>query len=168
MMFGRVNGTEGRQTFPVERLSAVGSRRVGLRDENVAMEDRRTGKDQLLNEGGPIDVSENIFADLGLPDAEEYNAKAQLALSIRRVIRSRGMTQKAAALQTGVHPPDMSNVVTGRLEGIGLERLASILNRLDQDVEIRVRPTRTGHARTYVSSGETESVAPMAAAGKSH
>ncbi len=132
------------------------------------MEQRSTREGRLLDEGGPVDVSENIFADLGLPDAEEYNAKAQLAFSIRRVIRSRGMTQSAAALQTGVHPPDMSNVVNGRLDGIGLERLASILNRLDQDVEIRVRPTRTGRARTYVSSGETESVAPMAAAGKSH
>lgn len=134
----------------------------------VVMEMNSAEKSRLIDEGAPVDVSENIFADLGLPDAEEYNAKAQLALSIRRILRSRGMTQRAAALQTGVHPPDMSNVVNGRLTGIGLERLTSILNRLDQDVEIRVRPTRTGHARTYVSSGETDAIAPMAAAGKSH
>lgn len=166
-MTNGVDDMEGRHALSVEGLSAVCCYGEGMRDGNVVMERNGTEKRPLFDEGAPVDVSENIFADLGLPDAEEYNAKAQLALSIRRVIRSRRMTQKAAALKTGVHPPDMSNVVNGRLDGIGLERLTSILNRLDQDVEIRVRPTRTGHARTYVCSGETEPLAPMAAAGKS-
>lgn len=120
----------------------------------------------ILDEGAPVDVSDNIFADLGLPDAEEHNAKAQLALAIRREIRSRGIKQKEAALQARIKQSDMSNIVNGRLDGIGLERLTNVLNNLDQDVEIHVRPKRTRLARTYVSSGEADSVMPFAAAGR--
>jgi predicted XRE-type DNA-binding protein len=78
----------------------------------------------------PIEVSDNIFADLGLKDAAEYNAKVQVALAIRRLVLERGITQKRAAVQVGVKQSDFSNIVNGRLDGISMERLANILNIL--------------------------------------
>jgi len=82
----------------------------------------------------------NVFADLGLPDAEELLAKAQLASAISDIIEERGLTQGAAARVLGTTQPKVSNLVRGRLEGFSLERLARFLNTLDRDVEIRVRP----------------------------
>lgn len=115
-----------------------------------------------------VEGSDNIFADLGLPDAEEYNAKAQLAYAIRRVIRARGLTQRVAAMQAGVKQPDMSNIVRGNLTGFGMDRLTAILNNLDQDVDIQVRPKRGERARTSVSSSSAGEmpVLAMAASGK--
>ena len=46
--------------------------------------------------------SGNVFADLGLPNPEERLAKAQLAYAISRVIRERGLTQRAAARLMGI------------------------------------------------------------------
>lgn len=46
--------------------------------------------------------SGNVFADLGLPDAEERLAKADLAIAITREIESRGLTQDEAAEFHGV------------------------------------------------------------------
>lgn len=41
--------------------------------------------------------SGNVFADLGLPDAEEMLAKAELARQISSIVRHRHMTQAEAA-----------------------------------------------------------------------
>ena len=82
----------------------------------------------------------NVFGDLGLPNAEELLAKAQLASAIGDIIEERGLTQGAAARVLGTTQPKVSNLVRGRLDGFSLERLTRFLNTLDRDVEIRVRP----------------------------
>jgi predicted XRE-type DNA-binding protein len=115
-----------------------------------------------------VEGSDNVFADLGLPDAEEYNAKAQLAYAIRRVIKARGLSQRAAAVQAGVKQPDLSNIVRGALDGFSMDRLTTILNNLDQDVDIQVRPKRGERARTSVSASSAGElpVLSMAASGR--
>ena len=44
-----------------------------------------------------IKGSGNIFADLGLPNAEEYQLKATLLVQIKRLIAERELTQTEAA-----------------------------------------------------------------------
>ena len=85
--------------------------------------------------------SGNIFADLGLPDADQLLAKADLALEISRVIEERNLTQAEAAEIIGVDQPKVSALVRGRLDGFSMERLYRYLNALGRDVEIIVRPT---------------------------
>ena len=85
--------------------------------------------------------SGNVFADLGLPDAPELHAKADLAYEISRTIDQQGLTQAEAAEILGVDQPKVSALVRGRLEGFSLERLYRFLNALGKDVEIVVRPT---------------------------
>lgn len=84
--------------------------------------------------------SGNVFADLGLPDADELLARADLALQIGRIVEERGLTQAQAAEVLGVDQPKVSALVRGRLEGFSIERLTRFLNALGQDVEIVVRP----------------------------
>ncbi len=47
--------------------------------------------------------SGNVFADLGLPDAEKLKIKTGLVVEIRRAMRALGLTQQAAAKRMG-HP----------------------------------------------------------------
>lgn len=84
--------------------------------------------------------SGNVFADLGLPNPEERRAKSFIAMHITRLIDREHLTQTQAAERVGVSQPDISNILRGRLRGFTLERLISCLNRLDQDVEITIRP----------------------------
>ena len=100
-----------------------------------------------------IEGSSNVFADLGLPDAEELLAKAGLASAISDIIRGRHLTQQAAAELLGTTQPKVSNLCTGKLEGFSLERLARFLNTLDRDVEIvvRRRPRSRKQSRIIVS-----------------
>ncbi len=86
--------------------------------------------------------SGNIFADLGLPDADELLLKAQIVVALRRLIAARKLTQTAAAKRIGIGQPDLSNVLRGRFRGYSTERLMRMLTAFDQDIDITVRPRR--------------------------
>lgn len=96
--------------------------------------------------------SGNVFADLGLPDAEELESKAQLAYRITEIIRGRHLTQAEAAELLGATQPIVSKLMNGQLHGFSLERLVRFLNALDRDVEIIVkrRPRSRDRGRTKV------------------
>ncbi len=81
----------------------------------------------------------NIFEDLKLPDAEELNAKAQIAYRICGILEERQLTQRAAADLLGTDQPRVSALLHGRLEGFSSDRLFRFLNALDQDIEIVIR-----------------------------
>lgn len=83
--------------------------------------------------------SGNIFRDLGLPDADELDAKANLAIQIADIIGQRGLTQTRAAQILGIDQPKVSAIVRGHLEKFSLGRLCELLTRLGCNVEIRVR-----------------------------
>jgi predicted XRE-type DNA-binding protein len=80
--------------------------------------------------------SGNVFADLGLPDAEEAKAKAGLAQRITEVIALQGLTQMQAAELLGIDQPKISHLLRGRLTGFSTDRLLKYLTLLDQDVQI--------------------------------
>ena len=82
--------------------------------------------------------SGNVFADLGLPDAEELHTKARLAVEIVRAIEARSLSQVAAAKILGVTQPKVSALKAFKLEGYSVERLMTFLTRLGRDVEIRI------------------------------
>ena len=86
--------------------------------------------------------SGNIFADLGLPNAEEHLLKASLVVQLHRLIKARKLTQTAAAKIAGIKQPDLSNILRGHFQGFSLERLMRMLTAFDQDIEITVRPRR--------------------------
>ena len=100
--------------------------------------------------------SGNVFADLGLPDAEEHMARAKLALQIIGIIRERKLTQTKAAKLLGVDQPKISALMNGKLEGFSTERLFRFLNALGRDVEILIRPkstkSRNGKVRILATS----------------
>ena len=92
--------------------------------------------------------SGNVFADLGLPDAEDLMAKANLALYIRRTIDARKLTQAQAAKLMGLDQPKVSSIINGRLDGFSTERLMRFLTDLGCDVQISVsapHPESRGH-----------------------
>jgi predicted XRE-type DNA-binding protein len=97
----------------------------------------------------------NVFADLGLDEADVALAKAKLAAQIAGIIERRGLTQAKAATVLGVDQPKVSALVRGRLTSFSTERLIRFLNALGSDVEIVVhRNVRSrSHGRTIVVAG---------------
>ena len=91
---------------------------------------------------GPVSTpsSGNVFADLGLPDAEELDLKAELVYKISRTIADRGLTQTQAAEILGINQPKVSALLRGHQDGFSVERILRFLTALDHDVEIAVKP----------------------------
>jgi predicted XRE-type DNA-binding protein len=84
--------------------------------------------------------SGNVFADLGLPNPEERLAKSQLVQRINEIIKERKLTQAKAGEILGIDQTKVSKLVRGRLSEFSNSTLMEYLTRLDQDVEIVVRP----------------------------
>jgi predicted XRE-type DNA-binding protein len=83
--------------------------------------------------------SDNIFADLGLENAEEMLIKAKLARQIYVCITDRQLSQTEAAKILGIDQPKVSNLINGKLAAFSIERLFRFLNALDRDVEITIK-----------------------------
>jgi predicted XRE-type DNA-binding protein len=84
--------------------------------------------------------SGNVFADLGLPEAEKLKIKTGLVVEIRKAMRALGLTQQAAAKRMGIPQPKVSRMMHGDFTNLSERKLMDCLNRLGYDIEIKVRP----------------------------
>src|ERR1017187_171528 len=100
--------------------------------------------------------SDNVFADIGLPNPEERLAKADLAIRIAETIRARRLTQIRAANMLKIDQPKISRLLRGQLSGFSTERLMHFLTLLGRDIEIVVkrapRSRRQGHLRVVATA----------------
>ena len=116
-------------------------------------EPKRSARKASRRRTPPPPVTEgsgNVFADLGIPDAEKELLKARLTLQIYAIIRERGLTQVEAAEVLGIKQPHVSLLMRNRSGTFSVGRLMDFLTALGQDVEITVRPTRKAHGEVSV------------------
>jgi len=84
----------------------------------------------------------SVFADLGLPHAEQELMKARLTLQIHQIIQKRGLTQTQAGKILGIPQPQVSALARNRAGNFSVGRLIEFLTALGQDVKITVTPAR--------------------------
>jgi predicted XRE-type DNA-binding protein len=92
------------------------------------------------NKFAVVPSSGNVFADLGLPNAEEKRTKVRLAFVINEIMRSRQLSQAGAARLLNINQPKISALRHYQLQGFSVERLMNFLTALDRDVEIVIHP----------------------------
>ena len=88
--------------------------------------------------------SGNVFADLGLPDAEVLQLKSLMVAKIYEEMEARGLTQVETAKIIGIRQPKLSALLKGNLDGFSIDRLVRCLNRLGQQVEVVVKQRQVG------------------------
>lgn len=91
--------------------------------------------------------SGNVYADLGLPNAEKLKIKTGLVIEIRKAMRSLDLTQQEAAKRMGITQPKVSDMMRGDFTNLSERKLMDCLTRLGYDIEIKVRPSKAeiGH-----------------------
>lgn len=99
-----------------------------------------------------IDVemsSGNVFADLGLRDAEKLKIKSGLVIQIVKAVRRLELSQEEAGQRMGLPQPKVSGLFRGDFTNISERKLMECLNRFGYDIEIKVKPTtkRIGHVK---------------------
>ena len=98
------------------------------------------------NKTDVVQSSGNVFADLGLPQADEKQTKVRLAVAINQIIEDSELSQAAAAKLMDINQPKISALSNYRLDGFSVERLMHFLNALGRDVEIVIRKPRSRRA----------------------
>jgi len=96
--------------------------------------------------------SRNVFADIGVAHPERVHARAQIMFLISEIIRKRGLTQKQVAAILDIPQSKVSCLINGKLSNFSLDHLFELLNALDSDVEIIIKPKtkEEKHATTHV------------------
>jgi predicted XRE-type DNA-binding protein len=86
--------------------------------------------------------TDNIFADLGLKNAEELRARSDLMSEVVTIIRNSGLSQKEIAEILKISAPKVSALMTGKINDFSNDTLVYYLTLLGCNVEIRVLPQR--------------------------
>ena len=97
---------------------------------------------------GPTDStvrrsSRNVFAALGLPDADGHLIKAELVSHIDAIARQRSITRTEATRFPGLSQPNISRPFRGDFREYSLERLLCLLTMLGRDIDIVSRQPRS-------------------------
>ncbi|CAH2783366.1 MAG: transcriptional regulator, XRE family [uncultured Caballeronia sp.] len=85
--------------------------------------------------------SGNVFADLGLPNADKLKVKSGLMIEITKAVRRLDLTQEEVGRRMGLPQPKVSALLRGDFTNLSERKLMDALNRLGYDIEITVRPT---------------------------
>ncbi len=88
--------------------------------------------------------SGNIFADLGLEDADELFARAQIGICVFKILKEKKLKQKEVAVLLGIAQSDVSHLMNGHFSRFTTDKLLTFLKRLDRKVTIQIVPHQVG------------------------
>lgn len=92
--------------------------------------------------------SGNVFRDLHQPNADLEQLRALLAAQVLAIMNEKKLPVRKLAELTGIDAADFSRIRNANLSRLTVDRLMTILDRLDQHVEISLtftsRPEKNG------------------------
>ena len=88
----------------------------------------------------------SVYQELGFTNPDKWEAKADLAIQINKLIETRSLTQAKAAEILGISRPRVSDLKRGQLDKFSMEKLLMFLTALDQDVDIVIHPKTSDSA----------------------
>jgi len=95
----------------------------------------------------PIEYEEgsgNVFADLGLAEADELFTRAQMGFHVYTILKDKKLKQREISSLLGIAQPDVSHLMNGHFSRFTTDKLLDFLKRLDRKVTIRISPHKPG------------------------
>jgi len=88
--------------------------------------------------------SGNVFADLGLKDADQLMARSQIGFHVFKILEARKLKQREIASILGIAQSDVSHLMNGHFSRFTTDKLLDFLRRLGRKVTIEVSPHHKG------------------------
>jgi predicted XRE-type DNA-binding protein len=88
--------------------------------------------------------SGNVFADLGLEDADELFTRAQIGFHVYTILKDKKLKQHEISSLLGIAQPDVSHLMNGHFSRFTTDKLIEFLKRLDRKVTIHLSPHKPG------------------------
>ena len=95
--------------------------------------------------------SENVFADLGLKDADQLLARAQIGYHVFKILEEKKLKQREIADVLGNAQPDVSHLMNGHFSRFTTDKLLDFLKRLNHKVTIEISRHRKGEPYQQVT-----------------
>ena len=95
----------------------------------------------------------NIFADLGLENAEELHARGLIGCHIVKLLKAKNQKQAELAFLLGVKQAEVSHLLNGHFSRFTTDKLLDFLKRLEHKVTIRISPHQQGEPYHHVCFG---------------
>ena len=97
-------------------------------------------EDEILVQEG----SGNVYADLGLKDADELFRRGQIGIHILEILKNRNLKQREISALFEIPQPEVSHLMNGHFSRYTIDKLLDFLQRLDRKVTIKISPHKRG------------------------
>ena len=94
-----------------------------------------------------IEVEEgsgNVFADLGLDEADELYARAQIGFCVYKILKAEQLKQREIAKVLAIPQPEVSHLMNGHFSRFTTDKMLDFLKRLNRKVTIQIGPHKPG------------------------
>lgn len=88
--------------------------------------------------------SGNVFADLGLEDADELFTRARIGFHVHKILKDKKLKQSEIAALLGIDPSEAAHLMNGHFSRFTVDKLLEFLKRLDRKVTIQISPRKAG------------------------
>lgn len=88
--------------------------------------------------------SGNVFADLGLEDAEELFTRGKIGIEVLRLLKQRNLKQREISDLLGISQPEVSHLMKGEFQRFSEGKLLIFLKRLDTEITLHLRSRHGG------------------------
>lgn len=89
--------------------------------------------------------SGNVFADLGLDDADELLTRGKIGIQVVRLLQRRNLKQQEITKILGITQREVSDLMKGEFQQFSEGKLLNFLKRLDIEVTLYLRPRNQGN-----------------------
>ena len=97
--------------------------------------------------------SGNVFADLGLDNAEELQARAMIGFHVVEILRDKKLKQREISALLGIKQAEVSHLLNGHFSRFSVDKLLDFLKELNQKVTIQISPRQQGEPYQSVAFG---------------
>jgi predicted XRE-type DNA-binding protein len=97
--------------------------------------------------------SGNVFADLGLEDADELLARAKIGFHVYQILKQKKLPQREIASLLGIKQPEVSHLMNGHFSRFTTDKLLDFLRTLERKVTIRISRHKPGEPYQEVGFG---------------
>ena len=93
----------------------------------------------------------NVFADLGLDDAEELKARGLIGFHVIVLLKGKDMKQREIAELLKIKQTEVSHLLNGHFSRFTVDKLLEFLKLMNQKVTIQISPHRQGEPYQHVA-----------------
>jgi predicted XRE-type DNA-binding protein len=95
--------------------------------------------------------SGNVFADLGLEDAEELQSRGLIGFQVVELLKEKNLKQGEIAMLLDIKQAEVSHLLNGHFSRFSSDKLLYFLKRLNHKVTIQISPHHQGEPYTVVA-----------------